>query len=70
MINIKLGNAMNVSNYKKRKISSPKILGKHTMYRKKTPHNKICIDDFIGKFKANEKINSLNLKRDFKKGVF
>ncbi|AMD17767.1 hypothetical protein TL18_06900 [Methanobrevibacter sp. YE315] len=61
---------MNVFNYKKRKISSPKITGKHKMYRKKTPQNKTCLDDFVGKFKANEKINSVDLKKDFKRGVF
>ena len=70
MFNIKLGDTMNVFNYKKRKISSPKIRGKHNMYRKKTPQTKICLDDFVGKFKANEKINSVDLKKEFKRGVF
>ena len=70
MINIKLGDTMNVFNYKKRIILSPKIIGKHKMYRKETPQNKTCLDDFIGKFKANDKINCVNIKKEFKKGVF
>ena len=40
------------------------------MYSKETPQNKLCLDDFIGKFRAYDKMNCVNIKKDFKKGEF
>ncbi|WP_458456565.1 hypothetical protein [Methanobrevibacter sp.] len=60
---------MNVFNYKKRKMPSPEIAGKHGMYRNKTPQNKIRLDEFIGKYIANGKMNCVDLKKEFKGDV-
>lgn len=59
---------MNVFNYKKSKIISPNNIRKHNMYRKKTPQKNIVLDDFVGKFKAKDKINCVKLKHEFKNG--
>lgn len=59
---------MNVLNYKKRGNSSLRTRRKHKMYRKEIPKQD-CLEDFIGKFKAESRINGVNLKQDFKKGV-
>ncbi len=60
---------MNVFNYKKREMPSSEIVEKHGMYRKTTPRNKISLDEFIGKYNADDRMNCLNLKKDFKDGV-
>ncbi len=70
MINIKLGDTMNLLSHKLRETSSPESKGKHKMYSKETPQNKLCLDDFIGKFRAYDKMNCVNIKKDFKKGEF
>lgn len=57
---------MNILNYKKSNIISPKNFRNHGMYRKKTPQKRICLDDFVGKFQAKDKINCVSLKQDFK----
>lgn len=36
------------------------------MYRKKTPHININLEDFVGKFEAKEQINVVELKHEFK----
>ena len=48
---------------------SSEIVGKHGMYRKTTPRNKVCLDEFIGKYNADDRMNCVNLKKDFKDGV-
>ncbi len=48
---------------------SPEIAGKHGMYRNKTPQNKIRLDEFIGKYIANGKMNCVDLKKEFKGDV-
>ncbi|MBE6508533.1 MAG: hypothetical protein E7Z77_03865 [Methanobrevibacter sp.] len=60
---------MNVFNYKEGKMPSSEIVEKHGMYRKRTPRNKICLDKFIGKYNADDSMDCVNLKKDFKDGV-
>lgn len=55
---------MNVLKYSQ---SSPENIGKHKMYRKMPQHE--TLDNFIGKFHAKTKINSVDLKHNFKNGV-
>lgn len=57
---------MNVLRYKKINLTSPKTLRKHKMYSNKTPQQEAILDEFVGKFKAKEQINSVDLKNEFK----
>ena len=59
---------MNSFNYKIIKVISPNNLRKHNMYPKATPQKNIDLDDFVGKFKAKNKINCVKLKHEFKNG--
>ncbi len=61
-----LGDTMNVLKYERRNMLSPKNFRNHSMYRIKTPQKRVRLDDFIGKFQAKNKINSVALKHDFK----
>lgn len=61
-----LGDTMNVLKYKRSNVISPKNFRNHGMYRIKTSQKRVSLDDFVGKFQAMDKINSVALKHDFK----
>lgn len=57
---------MDVLKYKRSNVISPKNFRNHSMYRSKTPQKEISLEDFVGKFQAKSKINSVALKQNFK----
>lgn len=60
---------MNVLKYKK-SIISPKKRKRTLTYNKIMPPKEKIIENFIGKYDAFEKINSVELKHKFKDGGF
>lgn len=61
-----------MSIYKKRKDNFPNFLRNRNIGRKKHKFKQnnamICLDDFIGKYKAFDSINCVDLKHEFKNG--
>lgn len=57
---------MSILKYKKRNVISPRNLRNHIVHRRQMPKKGVVLEDFIGKFQANEQINCVNLKHEFK----